>query len=199
MEVKAFAKYIRMSPRKVRLVAGLVRGLKVLPALDQLKFNQKHASDPMLKLLNSAIANADHNFNIKKDNLYIKELLVNGGPTLKRWLPRAHGRATPLNKRTSHINLTLAEIVDSGLIAGKKPTTEAPIKLSDKAIKQEDAAEAKLKQGKKDKAEKETADEKTLGAEHKPESKVKLGSAGHQKIEGGSKGFTNKLFNRKSG
>lgn len=99
--------YLRMSPRKVRLVANLIKGMAVKDAISQLTFVQKNASQPLLKLLNSAVANAEHNSKVLRDNLYIKTITVNAGPTLKRVQPRAMGRAYVIRKRSSHINLTL--------------------------------------------------------------------------------------------
>ncbi len=96
-----------MSPRKVRLVADLIRGMAVEPALAQLQFLPKAASRPVRKLLESAVANAEHNFKLPKDGLFVKTILVNQGPTLKRWRPRAMGSAAPILKRTSHITLVL--------------------------------------------------------------------------------------------
>ncbi len=110
MEVKAKARYIRMSPRKVRLVIDVVRGMKAEEAVSNLKFMNKLAAEPVLKLLESAMANAEHNFQLKKENLVIKTITADGGPTLHRFKPRAHGRATPIRKRTSHISIILAEI-----------------------------------------------------------------------------------------
>lgn len=107
MEVIAKAKYIRMSPRKVRLIANLARGLRVGEALRQLKFVRKDAARPTRKIIESAVANAEHNFKLKKDSLYIKKIFVDGGPTLKRWHPRAHGRAAPIRKRSCHITVIL--------------------------------------------------------------------------------------------
>lgn len=111
--VKAKLKHLRISPRKVRLVAGLVRGLPADKALIQLQFSRKRAADSVLKLLNSAIANAENNFQLAKENLYVSEIKVDEGPTLKRWIPRAMGRATSIFKRTSHITLVLNEIKKS--------------------------------------------------------------------------------------
>ncbi len=113
MEVKASLKHLRTSPRKVRLVADLVRGLKVDKALNKLSLTNKKVALPLYKLLMSAISNAENNFELKKDNLLIKEIRVDDGATLKRWMPRAHGRATPIRKRSSHVMITLAEIVES--------------------------------------------------------------------------------------
>ncbi len=96
-----------MSPRKVRLVVDAVRGMAVAPALAQLTFMSRAAARPVKKLLESAIANAEHNFKLDREGLYIKAALVNQGPTLKRWRPRAMGAAAPILKRTSHVTLVL--------------------------------------------------------------------------------------------
>lgn len=96
-----------MSPRKVRLAIDLIRGLKVDKALAQLRHLQKEAKRPVLKLLQSAIANAKNNFKIDKDTLRIKSVWVDGGPILYRSMPRAMGRATPIRKRTTHLTIVL--------------------------------------------------------------------------------------------
>jgi large subunit ribosomal protein L22 len=114
MEVKAKARFIRMSPRKVRLVAGLVRGLDLSAAEAQLTFIKKAAAHPVLKLIRSAKANATHNFKLDTDSLFIKSITVDGGPIMHRWTPRAFGRAAPIKKRTSHITVILAERIDEG-------------------------------------------------------------------------------------
>lgn len=106
-EVKAHTRNLRMSPRKVRLVVDLIRGMAVEPALAQLQFMPKAAARPVRKLLESAIANAEHNFSLDRDGLRIKAALVNQGPTLKRWRPRAMGSAAPILKRTSHVTIVL--------------------------------------------------------------------------------------------
>src|SRR3989338_7023577 len=107
MEVKAQLKHLRMSPRKVRLVANLLKGTGVIRAENQLKFLPKRATSPLLKLLKSAVANAENNHNLKKSNLYVSRIAVDGGPVLKRMRPRAFGRAAQILKRTSHVNLVL--------------------------------------------------------------------------------------------
>jgi large subunit ribosomal protein L22 len=106
-EVTANARFIRVAPRKVRLVIDQLRGLEAEKALDYLKFVNKAATKPVTKLINSAVANADNNFQIEKKDLYIKKIIANDGPVLKRWSPRAHGRATMIRKKTSHIELIL--------------------------------------------------------------------------------------------
>ena len=109
MEVKATVRYLRVSPRKVRLVVDMIRGKKVTKALDILYFCNKWAKRPVIKLLNSAIANAKHNFNLQEEDLYVKTIRADGGPMLKRWRPRAFGRASTIRKRTSHIEIILDE------------------------------------------------------------------------------------------
>ncbi len=106
-EVKAFARYIHVSPRKLRLVADLVRRQHVDTALEQLRFSSKSAALPLAKCINSAIANATHNFNLNKEDLFIKAVTIDGGPVFKRYAPRAQGRAFVERKRTSHINVVL--------------------------------------------------------------------------------------------
>jgi len=106
-QTKAILRSLKVAPRKVRLLIDLVRGMKVEDAINQLQFSKKEASGSVLKLLNSAIANALHNHGMKKDTLVIKTAFVDGGKTLHRWIPRAMGRATPIRKRTSHITIIL--------------------------------------------------------------------------------------------
>jgi large subunit ribosomal protein L22 len=194
MEVKAKAKFIRMSPRKVRLVTNLIKQMPVEKALNQLQFINKLASGPVACLIKSAIANAEHNFNLEKDNLFIKELKVDEGPALKRSMPRAHGRATPIIKKTSHIILVLGEIKASKDIKAKKQEIAAPVKLGEQPKKE---ASVKLKESIKE----ETAEPKDDN--NKEKGKVIVdprmeGRGGHAKIEGG-KGFATKMFRRKSG
>lgn len=106
-EIKAHLNYLRISPRKVRLVSDLIKGKKIKDAENILKNTIKRSTLPILKLLNSAVANAKHNFQIDRDSLLIKTILINKGPTLKRSLPRARGMTTPINKRSSHITIIL--------------------------------------------------------------------------------------------
>jgi len=110
MEVKACLNRLRISPRKVRLVADLARGMNINEARERLEFLNKKSTKPILKLINSAVANAKNNFNLNEDNLYISEIFVNEGPILKRWRPRAMGRAARINKRTSRVMVILSEI-----------------------------------------------------------------------------------------
>ena len=105
--VTAKLSYLRMSPRKTRLVANLLSGMPAEKAIIQLENMTKISAGPMLKLLRSAIANAKHNYEMKEDGLTLKKIIVNDGPILRRWMPRAMGRATPIRKRSSHIEITL--------------------------------------------------------------------------------------------
>ena len=108
--MKASATHIRISPRKVRMVVDTVRGKSVSQALSILGFTRKKAALPVQKLLKSAVANAAENDGISDvDTLVIDRIMVDEGPTLKRFMPRARGRATPIRKRTSHIRITLRE------------------------------------------------------------------------------------------
>lgn len=109
MEVKAVTRYVRIAPRKARLVTDLIKGKPVEEALTILRFVPKKAARLVDKTLRSAVANAEQNPNIDVDTLYIKRIFVDGGPTMKRWRPRAMGRATKIIKRTSHITVILDE------------------------------------------------------------------------------------------
>ena len=109
MEAKSKLKYLRMAPRKVRLVADLVRGKRVEEALNALRFMPRAASLPVKKLIESAVANAENNHGLDIDTLWVREIWVDEGPTLKRFRPRAQGRAFRINKKTSHVSVVLAE------------------------------------------------------------------------------------------
>ena len=109
MKVRAEAKHIRQSPYKVRRVLDLVRGLPVEEARHVLAFTDRRAADPVTKVLNSAVANAEHNFALDSDELVIADAFADEGPTLKRWRPRARGRATRIRKRTCHITIVVTE------------------------------------------------------------------------------------------
>ncbi|GAW90905.1 50S ribosomal protein L22 [Calderihabitans maritimus] len=109
MEARAVARYIRISPRKVRQVVDLIRGKDVGEALAILRYTPKRAAKPVEKVLRSAIANAEHNYDMNPDNLYVFRIYVDQGPTLKRYKPRAYGRADLIRKRTSHITVVVKE------------------------------------------------------------------------------------------
>ena len=171
MEIKAKLNYLRIAPRKVRLVADLVRNMDVKEAETQLKFMPKRASAPLLKLLNSAIANAKTNFNIEnKDVLYIKKLTINEGPPFKRWRAASRGRAMPISKKTSHVNLILDVKKDVKIEKRKKEETKPEKPEGIKKIEEE---------------------------EKKPEIKPRRAPKEIKKGRG-LKGLTKKIFRRKS-
>jgi large subunit ribosomal protein L22 len=109
VEVTAKARYIRVSPRKARLVTDLVKGKKVEEALNILAFTKKAFAKTLIKVINSAVANAQQNNQMDVDTLMVKRIAIDGGPTLKRYIPRAMGRATMVRKRTSHVTVVLDE------------------------------------------------------------------------------------------
>ncbi|NCF75116.1 MAG: 50S ribosomal protein L22 [Xanthomonadaceae bacterium] len=203
MEMKAKAKYIKMSPKKIRLVVNIIRKMDVNDSLAQLKFMNKLAAKPVEKLLNSAVANAKHNFGLERDNLYIKEIKVDEGPTLKRWRPRAFGRAGAIRKRSSHISLILDEKEETIKKNIKKSKIAIP-KLTKEAPKKEIKKEVPLTGGKKDiekvegkkpakrEIEKEIFDERKKGKHRHKEHQDHL-------REKGKKGFVKKIFRRKAG
>lgn len=118
MKITAQLNNLRISPRKVRLVAGLIKGKDAMVARQQLNFLTKRSSGPMAKLLESALQNAEHNFGLLKENLFIKDVVVNEGMKLKRFMPRAMGKAGSIQKKTSRITVVLEEKVP-GLKANK--------------------------------------------------------------------------------
>ena len=108
-EVRAQAKYVRMSPRKARLVAEHIRGRSVPEARAVLAFTSREAAGVLQKVLQSAVSNAEANHGIAEDRLYVKATFVDGGPVMKRWRARARGRVARIRKRTCHITVTLVE------------------------------------------------------------------------------------------
>jgi large subunit ribosomal protein L22 len=140
MDVHAIARYIRMSPRKVRLVTGMLRGLKVDAARTQLAFLPKAAAMPVLKVLNSAAANAVNNFKLDESELIIKTATADQGPALKRWRARAMGRAAPIKKRTSHITIVLTD----GKNDKNQESTTKIQKIEEKPVVEKKAEEVKV-------------------------------------------------------
>jgi len=182
METIAKLRHLRQSPRKVRLVADLIRTLPVEHALEQLSFSTKKAAKPITKLLNSAIANASHNHKMVKDNLFIKEIRVDEGPTLKRWRARAMGRAGAIKKRTSHVSIILAEI-----------------KVSQETNKKKNSKESSKNKDNKDiKIVKSLADIKKTDKDSSKEDKNKHNQTQVEKTKG-PVSTKRKLFSRKSG
>ena len=147
--ITAKLRHLRISPRKVRLAADLIRNLDVTEAENQLKFLPKRAADPVLKLLKSAIANALNDFKGIKENLFVAKITVDPGPTLKRWMPRAMGRATPKLKRTSHITIGL-EFKDGQSSVKEKIDKKSKIKEPKKNIDLLDKVDQPTKEEKSD-------------------------------------------------
>jgi len=110
--VKASARYVRIAPRKARLIADQVRGMHIESARALLQFSPRGAAHPIHKLINSAAANAENNHDLIGDEMRVASITVDEGPTLRRFRPRAMGRATPINKRTSHIRVALTPVED---------------------------------------------------------------------------------------
>ena len=148
MRVSAKLKNLRIAPRKVRLVSNLIKGLDVAPALNQLDIHVKRSNPYFEKLLLSAVSNGENNFGLDKNNLYIFDIIVDAGPTLKRWMPKAYGRAGQILKRTSKIEIILEERVEGKgrkskeeLEKEKKKRIEEKRKIEKAAAKESDDAE----------------------------------------------------------
>ena len=176
-EVNAKARFIRVAPRKVRLVINQLKGRPVVEALGYLQFVRKAAVRPISKLLDSAVANAEHNFRIDRSDLFIKQFTADDGPTLKRYRPRAHGRSAPIAKKTSHIKVVL------GVKPGARLKPLSPAKRG---------------------AGTEAADKKQLEVkivspdEIKKEGPKSAGRGGDEQGHN-EKGFIKKMFQRKTG
>ncbi|MCK5490398.1 MAG: 50S ribosomal protein L22 [Candidatus Pacebacteria bacterium] len=165
MEVKAHLRNLRISSRKVRLVVNLIRNMSINDARIQLSFLNKKSAEPVLKLLNSAVANASNNFNINENSLYISSIFVNDGMVLKRWIPRAMGRASAIRKRSSHITIILDELKSETKIDSRKDEiqdkkedlnkdkTVQSEKVQDKQIEPKKLVKESIKEEKIDKKE----------------------------------------------
>ncbi|MDP3964377.1 MAG: 50S ribosomal protein L22 [bacterium] len=131
MEISAQIKHLRIAPRKMRLAVNFIKGMDVTQAEHQLEFSKKSGAEPVLKLLRSAVANAEKNHDFQKSNLFVKNVVLNDGSVLKRFQPRAFGRASVLRKRSTHVRVVLAE---------KKPTQpkKAETKPGEKPVAQTD-------------------------------------------------------------
>lgn len=147
MQVKAKLSYLRIAPRKVRLVADLIRGKKAKEAEAILDFTVKAGSLPLLKLLKQAVANAKNNMQLDPANLFVARIFVDEGPKLKRWMPRARGQAYEIQKKTSHITIILEEI---------KKTAGKPKKAKLEKEKPAEEAIFRTQAGQEEKEKKET-------------------------------------------
>jgi len=125
MQVTAKLNYLRTAPRKVRMVADMIRGKDVTAAQTLLRFSLKKSNKPIEKLLNSAVANAKNDFDLQAKDLKIAKITVDEGPKLKRWRPRSRGRAMPIQKKTSHITIVLEPIKSSDSVKGKEKPKKA--------------------------------------------------------------------------
>ncbi|MBI2465654.1 MAG: 50S ribosomal protein L22 [Candidatus Sungbacteria bacterium] len=171
MKVIAKLNYLHISPRKVRSVVGVVKGLKPKDALAQLRFVPNRASEPLFKLIKSAIANAENNFSLETDSLKISEFKVDGGPVFKRFRPGSRGRSSPLKKKTSHVTLVLE---------GQRVATSSRKSAEEKAAPIKEVATDEVKTVRTDKEGKR---EDIFKAKHVPVKKT---------------GFVKKMFQRKS-
>lgn len=126
--VKAQLNGLRMSPRKVRLLVGLIKRRSVSVALDQLNNMTKRASGPLVKLVESAVANAKNNFKIDADHLFVKDMWVDEGVKLRRFRPKGFGRANPIEKKTSRVNLVLEDRAPKVAVAAPEVVAEKPAK-----------------------------------------------------------------------
>jgi large subunit ribosomal protein L22 len=144
-EVRAQAKYVRMSPRKARLVAEHIRGRSVPEARAVLAFTSREAAGVLQKVLQSAVSNAEANHGIAEERLYVKTTYVDGGPVMKRWRARARGRVARIRKRTCHITVTLAERPQAATTVEPVQTEAAPTPKRAASTKKKTAAASKKK------------------------------------------------------
>lgn len=189
MKVTAKLKNLRIAPRKVRLVADAIKGMNTDVALVQVKNIIKRSSDDMEKLLKSAIANAENNFGLDRTNLYVSDIQVGEGPRMKRWLPRAHGRATLILKRTSHVYLTLDEREE-----GKNRKSKEQLEKE----KAERIADKEKLRKEYEKALEEDAKEEAEGEDKAAASSAKKDNSKSATKKGQQSGWMKKVFQRKS-
>ena len=181
IQADAHARYIRISPRKVRLVTNMIKNMWATDALTQLQFTNKKASKYIYDLVKSAMANAENNFKLKKENLYIKAITCDSGPKLKRFMPRAQGRATPMRRPTSHIHVLLEERQSNRKVKAHLPKSK-------KEKQQVDSQPANLN---------ETTEQKNLQTQ-KPAGRSQTEKTGEQ-VKSNKVTQKRRLFNRKSG
>jgi len=193
MKVTAELNNLRISPRKVKLVADLIKGMNAVEAVSQLDVAIKKTSGYMQKLLLSAMANAENNFGLSKNNLYVLDAVVGAGPTLKRWMPKAYGRAGQILKRTSKVRIVLEERIE-----GKDRKSKEQME-TEKAERIKKATQELKKESKKEESKKEEdkAEIKEAKTEKVVDAKAKSGE-GTKKGLGEAKSWKNKIFRRKS-
>ncbi|MBI4276633.1 50S ribosomal protein L22 [Candidatus Uhrbacteria bacterium] len=187
----AKARYIRMSPRKVRLIADAIRGKRVDAAETQLLFMRKAAALPVLRAIRSAVANATDQYDAARDHLLIEKISVDGGPMLKRWRPRAFGRAAPIHSRSAHVTVVLKS--DKALTRRATRDAVAPTVATEApAHAAVSAQETEATQARSDHEHTPTiSDPRRVGKRHDPEQ--------NRPAPKKSKGFLKTLFSRKTG
>jgi large subunit ribosomal protein L22 len=206
MKIKAQIRYLRISPRKVRVVLEAIKKMPVEKAMQHLQLMPKKSALPLLKLIKSAIANAENNFKSKKENLTISEFRADKASVLKRWMPRAMGRATPIHKFTTHVMLILEDkTVEED--ENKKPASSADKKKKDEdvvVVKDWNEAKKLVKEESEERIKPEQK-EMTTGEEHKAEIEDPRMEGRHRekqhldKIRKKSKGgVLKRVFRRKS-
>jgi large subunit ribosomal protein L22 len=178
MKVSAKLNGLRIAPRKSKLVADLIKGMDVVVALNQLDIHVKKTSEYMKKLLESAIANGENNFGLDKNNLYVLDVIVGAGPVMKRWMPKAFGRAGEILKRSSRIEIILEERVE-----GKNRKTKEQME-KEKA--------QKMKEKKKAEKEQSGEEKKTIAEKEIKKDEVQ----GKKEVK--KKSWAKKMFQRKS-
>ncbi|MDQ1284135.1 MAG: large subunit ribosomal protein [Patescibacteria group bacterium] len=185
MKVRASLKSIRIAPRKVRLSADLIKGLNVKDALSQLDNTVKGVNESFKKLLESAIANGENNLGVDKDNMYVFDIIVGAGPSLKRWMPKAFGRAGRILKRTSKVEIVLEEREE-----GKNRKSKDQLEKERKE-RQKERERIEKEREKAEQEEKESGAPKAEKIEDKREDDAR-------KKENKTKNWTNRIFRRKS-
>lgn len=189
MKVSAKLKNLRIAPRKVRLVTNLIRGLDVAVALNQLDIQVKRSNPYLEKLLLSAISNGENNFGLDKNNLYVFDIIVDAGPTLKRWMPKAYGRAGQILKRTSQIEIILEERIEG---KGRKSQEEMEREKIAREMARKKAEKEAIKKDEEQKKREEKIETKNKSVEKDIKSK--------NSPSGGEKkgGIASRIFRRKS-
>lgn len=188
MKVSAKLNNIRIAPRKTKLVADLIRGLDASKALEQLGATIKRTSPEMKKLLESALANAENNFGLSRGNMYVFDVVIGAGPTLKRWMPKAFGRAGKIMKRTSKIEIILEERVEG---KDRKSKEEMEKEKAARAKAREKEEKARMKE--MEAAEKQEKAEKVV---EKSDKSSKIEEKGKKEVK--EKAWSNRIFRRKS-
>ncbi|MCK4453989.1 50S ribosomal protein L22 [Candidatus Parcubacteria bacterium] len=166
MAITAKLKYLHIAPRKVRLVTDLIRGKRAEEAQTILNFSSNRASQPLLKLLKSCIANAKNNFQIEQENLYVSKIFVDEGPKLKRWHAQSRGRAAEIQKKSSHICLEISEIK-------KKAKKVKKVAKTKEKIVEKKPSLAEVKEGKRDEEAPKIEKPRTIIRKEKPMPKIK--------------------------